>query len=88
MNAVARLTPKIPAAVLALSLALGAALNIVVASRAFAEDPMSQDIDFRNSASGSGGVRRESTREPITRETTAGEKVRKDAGLKKSAGSK
>jgi hypothetical protein len=88
MNAVVRLTPKIPAVFLALSLLLGAALNLVVASRAFAEDPMSQDIDFRNSVSGSGGARRESIREPITRETTAGEKVRKDAGLKKSAGSK
>jgi hypothetical protein len=86
MNAVARLAPRIPAAVLALSLALGAALNLVVASRAFADDPMSQDIDFRNSASGN---RRDTvTREPITRETIAGERARKDAGLKKSGGSK
>jgi hypothetical protein len=84
MNAVARLAPKIPAAVLALSLALGAALNLVVASTAFAEDPMSLDIDFRNSASG-GGARRDSvTREPVTRGTIAGEKPRKNAGLKKS----
>jgi hypothetical protein len=82
MNAVARLAPKIPAAVLALSLALGAALNLVVASTAFAEDPMSLDIDFRNSAS---GARRDSvTREPVTRGTIAGEKPRKNAGLKKS----
>ncbi len=87
MNAVARLAPRIPAALLALSLALGAALNLLVASKAFAEDPMSQDIDFRNSASG--GVRRDTViREPITRETIASEKSRKDAGLKKSGGSK
>ena len=88
MNAVARLADKIPAAVLALSLALGAALNLVVASKAFADDPMSQDIDFRNSASGGGARRDGVTREPVTRETIAGEKTRKNAGLKKSGGSK
>jgi hypothetical protein len=88
MNAVARLADKIPAAVLALSLALGAALNLVVAAKAFADDPMSQDIDFRNSASGGGARRDGVTREPVIRETIAGEKTRKNAGLKKSGGSK
>jgi hypothetical protein len=86
MNAVAHLAPRIPPAILALGLALGAALNLAVTSRAFADDPMSQDIDFRNSASGN---RRDTVaREPITRETIASSKAKKDAGLKKSAGSK
>jgi pentapeptide MXKDX repeat protein len=63
---------------LALSLALTLALSLSLAPAAFAGDPMSQDIDFRNSVSGTGGVRRDTT----LRETTAREAVVKDTGVR------
>jgi pentapeptide MXKDX repeat protein len=63
---------------LALTLVLTLALSLALAPAAFAEDPMSQDIDFRNGVSGTGGVRRDTT----LRETTAKEAIVKDTGVR------
>lgn len=83
MTAATRFAPGIPAAALLLSLALGLALNLAVTSAVFA-DPMSRDIDFRNSLSSQGGTNRDTaTRDAIARDTR-----KKDDGLKKFSGSK
>jgi hypothetical protein len=61
------------------SLALTLALSLALAPAAFAGDPMSQDIDFRNGVSGTGGVRSDTT---LRETTTAKEAVVKDTGVR------
>jgi hypothetical protein len=53
MPVITCLAPRISLA----AIALGAALNLALASAAFAGDPMSADTEFRNSLSGQGGAR-------------------------------
>jgi hypothetical protein len=64
---------------LSLSLALGIALNLVLASAVFAGDPMSRDVDFRNSLSSQGSARAEAT----VRETVPVDARKRNDGLKK-----
>ena len=69
---------------LAIGLAIGLALSLALAPEAFASDPMSQDIDFRNSAASQGGIRRDTTvRETVPRDTR-----KKDDGQKHYGSSK
>ena len=78
------LSPRLALGISAAALALGLALNLAVLSKAFASDPMSQDIDFRNSAASQGGIRRETTvREAVPRDTR-----KKDDGLRHYGSSK
>ena len=77
------LSPRLALGISAAALALGLALNLAVLSKAFASDPMSQDIDFRNSAA-QGGIRRDTTvREAVPRDTR-----KKDYGLRLYGSSK
>jgi hypothetical protein len=77
-------SPRLAPGISAAAFALGLALNLALASEAFATDPMSQDIDFRNSAAGQGGIRRDTTvREPVPRNAR-----KKDDGLKHYGSSK
>jgi hypothetical protein len=77
------LSPRLALVFSAAALALGLALNLAVLSKAFASDPMSQDIDFRNSV-GQGGIRRDTTvREAAPRDTR-----KKDYGLRHYGSSK
>jgi len=73
-----------PVGISAAALALGLALNLAVLSKAFAADPMSQDIDFRNSVAGQGGTRRDTT----VRETAPRDARKKDDGTKHYGSSK
>ena len=66
-----RVAPGILTAVLLFSPALAPA--------AFARDPMAQDVDFRNSLSRDGGVRKE---------TVFSDSTKKDDGMRKSGMSK
>ena len=77
-------SPRLAPGISAAAFALGLALNLVLASEAFASDPMSQDIDFRNSVAGQGGIRRDTTvREAVPRDTR-----KKDDGLRHYGSSK
>ena len=71
MNASTRIGLGISAAALWLSLA--------IAPAAFAQDPMSQDVDFRNSLSGDIGVKRDT----VSRATVSKDPAKKDDGTRK-----
>ena len=75
--------PRLAPGITAAACVLGLALNLAPASKAFASDPMSQDIDFRNGIT-SQGVRRDST----VRETVPRDTMKKDDGLKNYGSSK
>jgi len=77
-------SPRLALGISAAALALGLALNLAVLSKAFAADPMSQDIDFRNSVAGQGGTRRDTT----VRETAPRDARKKDDGTKHYGSSK
>jgi hypothetical protein len=77
-------SPRLAFGISAAAFALGLALNLAFASEAFASDPMSQDIDFRNSAAGQGGIRRDTPVREIVRRDTR----KKDDGLKSYGSSK
>lgn len=68
----------------AATFALGLALNLTLVSAAFANDPMSLDIDFRNSAAGHGGDKSTTVRESAPAKDTR----KKDNGLKSYGSSK
>ena len=54
-------------------------LNLVIAPAAFAQDPMSQDIDFRNAMARGDGVKKDTmARDPVFKGP-----VKKDDGIKK-----
>jgi len=78
-------SPRLALGVSAAAFALGLALNLALVSEASATDPMSLDIDFRNSAAGqSGGSRRDTTiKEAVPRDTR-----KKNDGLKHYGSSK
>jgi hypothetical protein len=77
-------SPRLAFGISAAAFALGLALNLAFASEAFASDPMSQDIDFRNGAAGQGGIRRDTPVREIVRRDTR----KKDDGLKSYGSSK
>jgi pentapeptide MXKDX repeat protein len=60
------------------------ALGVAFAPAVFAEDPMQQDIDFRNGVSRVDGVRRDT----VSRETRSRDAVKKDDRAKKDGTSK
>jgi pentapeptide MXKDX repeat protein len=71
MNVSTRIVPGISAAALWLSL--------TIAPAAFAQDPMSQDIDFRNGLSRDIGVKRDTvSRAPVSKDP-----AKKDDGTRK-----
>jgi pentapeptide MXKDX repeat protein len=70
MTIATRIVPGILAAALSFSLA--------GASAAFADDPMSQDIGFRNSLSRGDGVRRDTSKDTVSKGPT-----KKDDGARK-----
>jgi len=76
-------SPRLAPGISAAAFALGLALSLALASEAFASDPMSQDIDFRNSVAGQGAVRRDTAREAVPRDTR-----KKDDGSKHYGSSK
>ena len=76
-------SPRLALGISAAALALGLALNLAVLSKAFGGDPMSQDIDFRNSVAGQGGVRRDTAREVVPKDTR-----KKDSGSRNYGSSK
>jgi pentapeptide MXKDX repeat protein len=71
MNVSTCIVPGISAAALWLSLA--------IAPAAFAQDPMSQDIDFRNGLSRDIGVKKD----PVSRATVSKDPAKKDDGTRK-----
>ncbi len=71
MNVSTRNVPGISAAALWLSLA--------IAPPAFAQDPMSQDIEFRNGLSRDIGVQRDT----VSRATVSRDPSKKDGGTRK-----
>jgi hypothetical protein len=77
-------SPRLAFGISAAAFALGLALNLAFASEASASDPMSQDIDFRNSAAGQGGIRRDTPVREIVRRDTR----KRDDGLKSYGSSK
>ncbi len=54
-------------------------LSLVIAPAAFAQDPMSQDVDFRNSLSRDIGVKRDT----VSRATVSKDPAKKDDGTRK-----
>jgi pentapeptide MXKDX repeat protein len=76
-----RIVLGISAAILSFSLA--------GASAAFADDPMSQDIGFRNSLSRGDGVKKDTmardtlARDTVTRDTASRGPTKKDDGIRK-----
>ncbi len=46
-------------------------LSMALAPAAFAEDPMSQDIDFRNGASRNVGVKKDTVRDTVKKDNRA-----------------
>jgi pentapeptide MXKDX repeat protein len=71
MNVSTRIVPGISAAALWLSL--------TIAPAAFAQDPMSQDIDFRNGLSRDIGVKRDT----VSGATVSKDPAKKDDGTRK-----
>jgi pentapeptide MXKDX repeat protein len=58
--------------------------SLAGASAAFAGDPMSQDIDFRNGMSRGDGVRKDTmARDTVTRDTVSRGPTKKDDGVRK-----
>ena len=77
-------SPRLALGISAAALALGLALNLAVLSKAFGGDPMSQDIDFRNSVAGQGNIKRDTpVREAVPRDTR-----KKDSGSRNYGSSK
>ena len=75
MNVSTRIVPGISAATLWLSLA--------IAPAAFAQDPMSQDIDFRNGLSRGIGVKRDTVSRAAVSKDPAKDPAKKDDGTRK-----
>jgi pentapeptide MXKDX repeat protein len=79
------ITTRIVSGILAAALSF----SLAGASAAFAGDPMSQDIDFRNGMSRGDGVRKDTmardtlARDTVTRDTASRGPTKKDDGIRK-----